>query len=431
MRRSIVALLPVLGLVALGACSGGDRDTTAPRSISPKATVSASLTTAFSCDFSAMKTDARAFFASSRDPVFTLISDMSSAYKTGGASGATSKGLDILARVAQVRLTSAQGGTADAGGLFVNDVVGCTTLVPPTPDDFDAAAALGRGIFEVRGDAPAAPAALAYNATRGSSLLTGAASPLWGVEGTWPASPLLPTNNRYLVYGYPKGTSSDVRVTGFELGTLPTTVNVKGLTVGVCSAPVTSNGTTANLLVHSATNILLLQGTHFCVGHIAMGESPVGAFARRLASLLSPRSLFAQSSFDGIGGLPDGWSPFTLGSYVGSDITLHFDVQPSNGTVNTNISPIVTVSATRAGGLPVPPVVVTLAIYGNNGTPAFIINNIATTTSDGVNSVGIAKFDTLQFTKAGGYTIIATGSVGGAPVGTQSVLSALFNIKNQ
>src|SRR5438046_196685 len=120
MRRSTVALIPIVGLAILGACSN-DRETTAPRYIAPSRTISANLTLA--CDFTTMNQDGKNYFPN-RDPVFALISDMKTLYRTSVAA-ATPKGFDILARVAEARRLGQQIGTAALGGTFVLDVVGC------------------------------------------------------------------------------------------------------------------------------------------------------------------------------------------------------------------------------------------------------------------------------------------------------------------
>jgi hypothetical protein len=53
-----------------------------------------------------------------------------------------------------------------------------------------------------------------------------------------------------------------------------------------------------------------------------------------------------------------------------------------------------------------------------------VSGNVATTTAG-----GIATFDHFQVTKAGGYTITATGLISNSP--TQSTNSALFNVQGK
>jgi len=305
--------------------------------------------------------------------------------------------------------------------------------VGPVPDKFNPAAALLAGVFEVRGNTASAPAATAFNSSQGHAAT--AAAPLWGAEPSnniWTRSGA--TYGRYLVYGYPLGT--DVRTAGFELGTLPASLSnflstsTDAFRVGLCISQANVTAGVANRLVHGGSiivdpNALLQQGTQFCFQHItSLGTTTWYAmFLSRAASLLAPKPAFAQTGFDGIGGLPDGWSPIIPNPLTGSSINLAYVQQPTNENVNTPIVPTVTVRATD-GALPVPGVVVTITITGNQGAPDIISNNQAITGTD-----GIASFPGLQVNKAGGYTLTASGSLSGVP--TNSVVSVLFNVKNQ
>ena len=426
MRRSIVALVPILGLVALGACNS-DRDTTAPRYIAPSQSISANLTLA--CSFNTMSQDAKNYFAT-QDPVFTMIGDMKTLYRTSVAA-ATPKGFDILARVAAARTSGAEIGTATAGGTFVLDVVGCMD-VGPVPDKFTPAAALLAGVFEVRGNSGPTGPALAMSSSPGVAATL--ASPLWGAEpanGDWTRAAA--TYGRYLVYGYPLGAS--VLTSGFELGTLPASLSgfvstsTDAFRTGLCIAQA-QGGTTANRLVHLGAivtdpNSVLQQGTNFCVNHVVSTGSTtwLAGLMNRAASWLAPRRALAQPGFDGIGGLPDGWSPFNPNGLQGSSITITITQQPANTRVGL-VDPV-TVNVSD-NGLVVPGALVTLSVFGNNGVPA----NAVITSGGGpiaTDKNGNATFP-MTIGKAGGYTLSVSGTLSGVPTGT--VLSQMFNVKN-
>jgi hypothetical protein len=440
MRRITVATISVAASLALAACA--ERDTTSPRRISPNEASRTVVTSWPVCDetFKTIKDAGTAFFAN-RDVGNSLISDMQKAYKQGGgATAATPKGLDVLARVAAARFTSGQKAGSD-GGPLVTAVIACTDLRNTTPTNFDPSAALARGIFEIRGTDANAPAAFAYNAARDETApidpYQGSAVPLWGIEGTWPTTTGQTGIDRYIVYGYPLAAGSDVRDTDFELGRLPTTVDVNGLAVAVCSSAVAPGQTQVNLLVHNSTDILLAHNASFCIGHLTANATSTHSLMQRLVRLVTPKDAFAQDSRDEfIGGLPSGWSPFHVGHFANTNSALSFSLQPGNNNVNTLDTVKVTVIGTTA------PVVVTLTIAGNNGDPTTLEVPdgaggwtakpflTAVSNADGVATSSVATF-IYAYSKAGGYTLNAAGSLGGTSVAAQSALSNLFQIKNK
>jgi len=432
MRRLTVATVSVAASLALAACA--ERDTTSPRQITANE-ASRSIVTAWpACDptFVAIKNGAGDFFSSKKDAAYDLIAAMTKDYKAGGQSQATSKGLDILARVAAARLTSAQKSGSD-GGPLVNNVIACTDLRNTLPNNFDPSAALARGIFEIRGAGASTDPAFAYNGARDETVpidaYQGGAAPLWGIEGTWP------TTGRYLVYGWPLGAGSDVRDDGFELGRLPTSVDVNGLAVAICASAVNSGLTDASLLEHNGTEILLTHNASFCSGHLFVSNATrMSPTMQRLVQLITPKVAIAQSREDEfIGGLPSGWSPFKVHHYANTTSALSFTVQPQN----TNVYTLQTITVHTAGTSNAP-VVVTLTIFGNNGDPTTIVvpdghdgwtpKPFLSGVTDGVT--GDVSF-TYAYSKAGGYTLQAAGSIGGTFVSTQSALSNLFQIKNK
>src|SRR5678809_522218 len=436
MRRLTVATASVAASLALAACA--ERDTTSPRQLSPSE-ASRQLIAAWPvCDsgFKSINDAAAAFFSARRDPAFSLISDMQRAFKAGDQTGATSKGLDILTRVAAARLTSAQKAGSD-GGPLVTGVIACTDLRNTQPTNFDASAALAGGIFEIRQGGSTVPA-FAYKAARDEAApidpYQGGAAPLWGIAGTWYNGPGGATD-RYLVYGYPLygdgiPVSTDVRQTGFELGRLPTTVSVAGLAVAVCASAVDAGLTTANLLQHNDSEVLLTHNASFCTGHMYANAARANPVIQRLVDLITPKVAIAQSRDEFIGGLPDGWSPFKVKNFSNSGTSLTFSQQPGNTNVYTPVHVEVTAGGTGA------PVVVTLTIAGNNGDPTTLVlpdghngwNPVPFITA--ITDGGVAKFD-YAYSKAGGYTLTATGSIGGTFVATGSTISNLFQIKNK
>lgn len=427
MRRPTVAFIPIVVSLALAACTG-DRETTAPRYIAPTSSVSADLTLA--CSFSTMSQDAKNYFAT-KDTVFSMIGDMKTLYRTSVAA-ATPKGFDILTRVAAARASGAQIGSAAAGGTFVLDVVGCMD-VGPVPNKFTPAAALAGGVFEVRGNSGPTGAALAMTSSPGVAATL--ASPLWGAEpanGDWTRAAA--TYGRYLVYGYPLG--ANVLTSGFEMGTLPNSISgfvatsTDAFRTGLCIAQA-QGGTAANRLVHLGAivadpNSLLQQGTHFCVNNVVSTATTTwfASLMNRAASLLAPKRAFAQVGFDGIGGLPDGWSPFNPASITGSSVVLSFGPLPVNVSDSTQFTLVVHAGTQNVANIP--GVVVNLAVANNSGVPAQAVL-IPSNPSAVTDKNGNATFN-IAIGKPGGYTITASGSLSG--VNTPSVTSATFNIKN-
>jgi len=121
----------------------------------------------------------------------------------------------------------------------------------------------------------------------------------------------------------------------------------------------------------------------------------------------------------GIGGL----SPIGPVDFNVSTVKLAFVIQPTDGVINKAIKTF-TVSATTANNTPLDGVQITLTVYNNQGTPVSVSGNVATTTAG-----GIATFDQFKVTKAGGYTITATGSISNGT--TKSTNSVLFNVQGK
>jgi hypothetical protein len=440
MHVPVLRVASLLAATTLAACAS-DRST-APTNPPPAAAVSTAGTLTLTCDatFSTQKSDARAFFSSSQDPIFTILKTMASAYKTGGAAAATSSGFDALQRIAVARGTSAQGGPATAGRSLTEDVLACMS-VGAIPSSFDAniLTALSSGIYEVRGADPSAGAALAFATSPGQKT---AASPEWGIEslGSWGAK-FNGAATRFLVYGAPVPVNSftselastdpnNVAFTGFDISTVPVMpglVLADQIRVGICIDPATNS--VPNRIIHggATTTILPLDPPGFCSGNVASAVrsgSLLARIARGAFDLIAPKPAYAFTLIGGTGGLPSGLSPFGPVIVNAQNVSLTFVQQPSNGSISAPIAPPVTVQATTANGTPVGGVTITLTIYNNQGQPATATGNVATT-----GEFGVASFPNLTLTKAGGYIITASGSISGNA--TKTVNSVLFNVNGQ
>ena len=446
--RRLPAALTVLSLSLFIAACSSDRETTAPRSVAPRSAPSAVTYLTLTCDFPTLNQDAKKYFTA-KDQVFTMIADMKTAYKTSAAA-ATPKGFEILAYLADYRRAHQQIGTSTDGGKVITDVVACMA-VGPVPDTFMPDKALAAGIVEVRTggtDGSTPDPALAYlSPTAGSTI---PADPEWGVErrtltSIWPyVVPSTAPSNRFLIYGYQN--TSDVLTGGFELSTLPVPdrtqseyVDIKSnpLTVGVCSTS-TPAFKTARLLIHNSTDILNLQQPRFCQTSTLLNVAPKSWFASlsgRVLGLFRPTLLFAQYDETYIGGLPSGWSPFTLQDFIATDITLSFYTQPTDSY--TSATETIVVEATTTDTMP--PMNVRLTIAGNNGTPAYFLDANGNPVSyldaplqyDTTLQKWLATFNNVGWTKAGGYTLNATGYIGGGTVSTAGVISNLFTVQNK
>jgi hypothetical protein len=362
-----------------------------------------------SCSFSTVRGDARSYFASSKDSVFTLISTMETGFKSGGAVGATSAGYDVLGRVASA-LKSTTGtnpinGTPAAGNKLVTDLLSCMS-VGTVPSDFSVEAALGtNGLFEV---------------PHGTAAYTSRSTPVYGAEpqGDWNVSA---GDKQYLLYGYPIANFSAEDTVGlaFELSTFPTPISFSpAIKAGVCTA----SGDNPRLQ-HSGA-ILALQTLSFCtVGALDRHES-AGMFAsvgRAMRSLLLPTPLYA-FVFGGIGGQLDNLSPSVPVTFPAADVVLSWVQKPTDTRLNKSpqqFVPTIAVRLVTAKGTNLAQVPVTLTVIGNSGS------FIATGTVESTKTDGIAYFNNFHLDKSGGYTITASVNVIGS---TKSISSGLFNV---
>lgn len=414
MKHRILAGLTLAGVAILASCS---QDLTQSTAI-PAAPSLARVVTP-TCSFSTANNDARSYFASNKDDVFTLLDAMSTAYRAGGAIGATSAGWAVLARLgaAADAGSAAVSGTPAQGSTFANDVLLCMS-VATYAYPLDLSGALGpNGLFGVRDNAGNAPVT--------SRLIVGGA-PAYGAEpstGNWPVAATT------LFYGSQLFVSSIANETPagilFDLKTLPGGLTFSPeIMTGVCTM---SDPNGRILHAHQGNSPVILPPAtdlSFCplppTSAAQSSSSLFASAASRLATWFAPATANAATAVvrgGGGTGLVGGLSEIGPVSFT-SLVT--FTVKPKNTSVSKNpqFVPTVTVQNLTAKGNPLKGVTITLSVVSNNGSFA-ISGNTATTDAN-----GIATFPNLKIDKAGGYTMTAVSEVGGST-------SIFFNINGQ
>lgn len=436
MRPSVGVVVAVAGSLFVAACSN---DSGNPLRVTGPGVRSADVIPS-SCSITTISQDASNYLPK-KDPGFNSVTALKNDLRASGGvvnEKTTGDVFAILKRVAAIRLTNSAG-TAAQGAALVDAALACTTFAANIPGTFNALSSLASGIFAVTPTNAHVEAFL--NATGANPVV---ASPRWGAEpgnGTWPSSP----SGDFLVYGYPAvGTDAS---NGFELGTLPdgvvnsTSTLANPMTVAICSpTTVVQNGkpSAANLLVHKDHDVLSLQHVTFCSQSATadLSRSWLALLKDKVTSYFTPSLAWAQDGADlfTTGG-PSGWSPFHTQLFTASNVTLAFSEQPVNTqTSGPDITVQVTASAVDNTG--VPPQNVVLTIDGNHGTPAFLtvggqaVSSLTAPTVANGDGTATATF-VFGFTKAGGYTLSATGFLGGGVVATAPVLSVLFQVQNK
>ena len=432
----LASLLAVASVAALAAC--GETPTSSRNARVARATTAP---LALSCDINALKTNARDFASSNRDPLFTVIGDLQQLVKSGPTVAGTDKAFDGLARLAAMRGTTAQSSTATgtAFNALTLGFLGCmeSYIAANVPGDFSVAGALNPGwMYEVRGKA-SDDAAGAYE--RGESPYWAAEAPQgWTVASTSVAK-------RFLIYGYRLTdflTTDPTVGSAFEVSTIPTIAS-GGLTlgspliIGQCNVDLTST-----LRVQHEESILTLSelacATPPTFASLSTGSGANGSFPLRLAQraldLFTPRTLDAAMIIGSVGGAGSVLSPFAVIDM--QSVQLGFVSPVANGVTSQPLADAsgnpVQVRVTTQNGSPLGGVVVTLSIAGNSSSVAFFQDGSAApsaTVTRTTGADGLATFNNVLLTKAGGYTLVATGAfdgVAGAPV-----LSNLFNIQNK
>jgi hypothetical protein len=382
------------------------------------------------CSFSTITNTAKDYFADRNDEVYGLIAAMNTAYKAGGADGATSAGFDVLARLGVATDAGAVKSplTAPAtGSAFANAVLKCMTVAGFTPGDGEIipfSSSLGPdGLFAVRSNSQNTAV---YSRGRDENGL-----PLFGAEPTLNTAadpdnsnwPIVSSTGKALIHGWKTAGNTaqlggeDLSSVSFELKTLPAplTFNPK-IRVGVCSV---EDQAARTIHKHTQTSILAPGGLlSFCDGSVASISPNLGSFAyvtRQLSSWFAPKPLFAAPvAFGGGGaGLVGGLSEFGAVEFTPSIL---WTVPPVERTTLSAQFPTIKVTVTTVqddGITPLLPYVgwVKLNVVGNQGI--FVISGDSVDT----DATGLATFNALKILKAGGYTMTAVTGIGtSAPV---------------
>jgi hypothetical protein len=400
MKNRVLAGLTLAGVAILASCG---QDLTQSTAV-PAAPSYAKVTTP-TCSYSTTTNDARSYFASNKDTVFSLLSAMS---KTTGAATQTA-GWAVLGRLADAVGTTAVKGTPTLGNTFANDVLLCMGVSTPLPL---TAALDANGLFAVRDNT-------------GSAAAISRGTPVYGAEpssGNWPVA------GSTLFYGSPEsGSLFDNEATAgvvFDLKSFPSDLTFSpALRVGVCDI----NDPNARILHDHAGDAVILSpdaALSFCpttLNETQSSNSLFAAAANRLATWLAPAPANAATMMfavtGGGTGLIKGLSDIGPVSFT-SVVT--FGVKPTNTSVSKpqQWNPIVTVGDSTAKHHPIANVLITLSVVSNSGS--FNITGDTATT----DATGVARFPNLHIDKAGGYTMTATSEVGGSA-------SVFFNINGQ
>ena len=228
-----IAVVLSAASVTLSACS--DRSTSVPTSpvtARPNTAVAAATLTTLACDFTLLKSDARAYAASNKDALFTIIGDLQTLAKNGPNAAATDKAFDGLSRLAAIRGTSAQAGGV-TGAVFdrlTRRLLGCTeSYVTGGAAAVDFTPALAPGwAYEVRGkDAvDGATAGVYERGATGAYWAAEAGGASWGQTLNVTAPVGTTATKRALVYGYRVTdflTNDPKAGSAFEHATIPAT----------------------------------------------------------------------------------------------------------------------------------------------------------------------------------------------------------------
>jgi hypothetical protein len=425
---------------------------TAPTATTPRTDVSAAATfNTLACDFTALKADARAYAASNKDPIFTIISDLQSLVKNGPNAAGTDKVYDGLSRLALMRGTALQqvGVAGSVFDDFTRRFLGCAEsyiVAGAPPQDFSTALLAG-WMYEVRGKPNVDPEIGAYE--------RGATGSYWAAEAlpttTWAATIVVTApagttaTDRAFVFGYRTSfLTNDPKVgSAFEHFTIPAiaggalTLN-PALNIGLCN--VTTNVT--NLRVQHVNTVLpksaLTCSTPPQFANAATSSSIMlasgAALARRAFGFFAPENAYAAFLAGSVGGAPSELSPSAVIDM--QQVTAAFLNPIADGTNSTALKDTtggpVRVTVKTLGGTPLPNATVVLSVSGNSSVIAYFSDNggaSVVTVSRTTNAAGVASFDGVSLTKAGGYQLTATPTFDG--VAGPPALSNSFNIQNK
>lgn len=464
-RRSLFALAAA-GAVA-AACS--DQPTPTPSEPTPpRVNVPGRINAAWlptTCNLTALKENARAYTDKGNDALHTIIGQLQTELSKGRLGNVTVKAFDALARIAEIRGTSAQDPDVTAvqfDGL-VKALLGCmepavtaNALEPNPPgetsDTPDFGLALGSNwVFEVRGGAGDPPGG-AYQRTKDPNptqwwvLEPGASDWATSIGGSLKL-------DRVFIYGYqttsiafPAGVGSSFDHLTIPRITPPPANNPAfsmSVDIGLCTDDVTGSAR----LNHD--NVFVPLETDFdCTtppAQIAPGSSGYAfggalnplALARRAAGLFMPEPLYAAAFLRVVGGSRDYLSPssvYDLSLLELSGLGTVADGKNSDPLhLTSGLNDAIEITVTEVGtGDPGPDgTPVTVSIVGNSSTIAFFKDGDAKASATVTRYVkdGVALFDNVFLTKAGGYQLgfqIAFDGFAGS-----MLLSNSFNMQNK
>jgi hypothetical protein len=249
--------------------------------------------------------------------------------------------------------------------------------------------------------------------------------------------------NRVLLYGHVLTDYStlDPRVgNAFELATVPTVASgalslVPSIHIGLCSIELDET-----LRVQHIVTVLPSAGLTCATPPVFAGVSSAltrmnaFAFAKKAVSLFAPQQLQAAFIVGSVGGAVSELSPSAVINMQG--VALNFALSVSDGSKNVplgdpNGGPM-KVTLTTINGSPLMHGTVTLEIDGNRGKNALFKDGQSApsaTVTRTTDANGVATFDGVAVTKAGGYRLSAIGNFDG--VDGTPVISNLFTIKNK
>jgi len=440
MTNKLAALVSVFAasLVASACSDKPVREPTAPKLGAPNLTTS--LPPAI-CDLTALRSYAKDYAASGKDPLNTVIGDLSKEFNRNGISSrTTSLAFDGLARLAVMRGNSGLQKSTDpvqqAFDGLVKGFVGCMEAsIRQTAVEEDFAPAVGPGwLFDVRG---------------GSADLTSGVYQTGAGVGNpfWAAEPVTKPSSRFLIYAKPSGFLALPGRFGsaVEINTIPTIASgllTVTLNIGLCNAGTGDLSKTGDRLNHN--NKIVAFKELACTAQTASAASNVlspRSLARAALEFFSPRPAYAAALVAGsVGGAVSELSPAAiydlsgvalsgLDSIAGDIISNDLHVVASKGG-----GPVTVVAKEGANLLEGMPVV--MSILGNSSSIAFFTDSQSDTPKKAVATVtrftdanGVANFQGVKLTKAGGYTLVL--QVGIDSFLGASVNSNAFNMKNK
>ena len=466
---------------ALVACS--DQPASAPTAVNPVrpsfALISRPTWLTGSCDANQLKSDARAYAKKSNDALVSIAGDLGAEVsKKGLTRVATNKALDGLSRIAAIRGTGDQNSdvTAPIFDRLVKGFLLCTeleftdgALAPTPPGGGGFGGALGsHWAFEVRGQNTDAtgifernkPAAAADAGNKFWVLQPGvsvAGVPDWAasIGGT-----LGVALKRVFIYGYQTSATPAIAKAGssFDHRSIPliTSTFTMSLKVGLCgqeatgglrvnhagefgalSSPSCSPSPSAMLAsssIYAAVNPsgLARRAVHYFAPQ-ELHAAVAGIVGRDLGSL-SPSAVYDLSQYllSGLGTIADGQTTKPLKYAANSSpVTIKVTVDSSGTPVNAAIGTPVAISVVGNSS------VIAYFTDGKTGTPSPTVTRYVAADPITGKSTGIASFDEVYLTKAGGYNVAfqvalvnaTTGKIDFA--GAQVLTSNSFNMQGK